>query len=85
MSYPSYILVLSTKGHTMCEDYPACGHDLNDCPEQSMEDFYGWSMDDFFEEEPLTPEQQAREDRSFERQAREEEIGEMYASMYAFD
>ena len=69
----------------MCEDYPACGHDLNDCPEQSMEDFYGWSMDDFFEEEPLTPEQQACEDRSFERQAREEEIGEMYASRYAFD
>jgi hypothetical protein len=26
----------------MCEDYPACGHDLNDCPEQSFEDDGDW-------------------------------------------
>lgn len=68
----------------MCEDYPACGHDLNGCP-TSMEDDYGWSLDDFFEEEALTPEEEAAERRSMERLAHEESIGEMYASQFAFD
>jgi hypothetical protein len=39
MSEVSVSLILSTKGQLMCEDYPCCGHDLNDCPEQSEEDF----------------------------------------------
>jgi hypothetical protein len=69
----------------MCEDYPACGHDLNDCPEQSMEDFYGWSLEDDWEEEPLTPEEQLASDRAQAQVAQEEAIGEMYASRYAFD
>lgn len=69
----------------MCEDYPACGHDLNDCPEQSMEDYYGWSLDDDWEEEPLTPEQQEAERRSFAQQARDEWLGEMYNARFCFD
>lgn len=69
---------------TMCEDYPACGHELNDCP-TSMEDDYGWELDDFFEEEALTPEEEARERRSQEQMSREEMVGEMYASQWAFD
>ena len=32
------MIILSTKGQLMCEDYPCCGHDLNDCPE--VEDYY---------------------------------------------
>jgi len=27
------MIILSTKGKLMCEDYPCCGHDQNDCPE----------------------------------------------------
>lgn len=53
-----------------------------------MEDMaadFGWSLDDFWEEEPLTPEEEAAQRRSDERQAREEMIGEMYASQFAFD
>ena len=38
-----------------------------------------------FEEEALTPEQLAEERRQDARQAREDEIGEMYASQFAFD
>ena len=46
---------------------------------------YGWELDDFFEEEALTPEELAEERRQEARQARENEIGEMYASQFAFD
>lgn len=68
----------------MCEDYPACGHDLNGCP-TSMEEDYGWSLDDFWEEEILTPEEQAASDRAQARLRQEEAIGELYASQFAFD
>jgi hypothetical protein len=53
-----------------------------------MEDMaadFGWDLDDFWEEEILTPEEQAASDRAQERLAHEEAIGEMYASRYAFD
>ena len=45
----------------------------------------GWSMDDFWEEEPLTPEEQLASDRAQARIREEEAIGELYASQYAFD
>lgn len=53
-----------------------------------MEDMavdFGWSLDDFFEEEALTPEEEAAQRRAEARLIREQEIGEMYASRYAFD
>ena len=68
-----------------CEDYPCCGHDQNDCPEQSMEQEYGWSLDDFWEEEPLTPEQEAAERRQLEADARAEMMWEMMNAQYCFD
>jgi hypothetical protein len=45
------------------------------------------SIEEFFSdfEEALTPEQLAEERRQEARQAREDEIGEMYASQFAFD
>jgi len=52
-----------------------------------MEDMaadYGWSMDDFFEEAP-TPEELEAEERSQRQMIRDEEIGEMYNSQFAFD
>ena len=52
---------------------------------EDMAEDFGWSLDDFWEEEPLTPEEEAAQRRSDERQAREEMIGEMYASQFAFD
>lgn len=53
--------------------------------EGDMAEDLGWSLDDFWEEEILSPEEQAESDRAQERLAREEAIGEMYASLYAFD
>ena len=53
--------------------------------EGDMAEDLGWSMDDFWEEEPLTPEEQAASDLAKARVAQEEAIGEMYASRYAFD
>lgn len=53
-----------------------------------MEDMamdFNWSLEDDWEVEPLTPEEEAAERRSMERQAREESIGELYASQFAFD
>ena len=52
-----------------------------------MAEDFGWSLDDFWddEEEVLTPEEAAAQRRAEARLAREEEIGEMYASRYAFD
>ena len=53
-----------------------------------MEDMamdFGWSLDDFWEEEPLTQEELDAERRSMEQAAREDMIGEMYASQFAFD
>lgn len=67
----------------MCEDYPACGHDLNDCPEQSMEDYYGWSLDDW--DEPLTPEEQAKADADYFKQQEQEAYAEFLMSPYCFD
>ena len=46
---------------------------------------FGWSLDDFWEEEPLTQEELDAERRSMEQAAREDMIGEMYASQFAFD
>ena len=48
------------------------------------------SVEDFFEDEdfwvqPLSAEELAEERRQEARQAREDEIGEMYAAQYAFD
>ena len=53
---------------------------------EDMAQDFGWSMDDFFEEEEvLTPEEQAAHARAQARLAHEEAIGEMYASQWAFD
>ncbi len=53
---------------------------------EDMAQDFGWSMDDFFwDEEPLTPEEQAIADRAQDEALRMEMIGEMYASRYAFD
>ena len=52
-----------------------------------MEDMaadYGWELDDF-SQEPLTPEELQAEERSQLQMIRDEELGEMYASQYAFD
>lgn len=52
---------------------------------EDMAEDYGWSLDDIWEEEILTPEEQAASDRAQARLAHEESIGEMYASQFAFD
>jgi hypothetical protein len=54
---------------------------------EDMAQDFGWTLDedDFFEEEVLTPEEQAASDRAQARLREEEAIGEMYASRYAFD
>lgn len=51
---------------------------------EDMAQDYGWSMDDFFEE-ALTPEELEAEERSQLQMIRDEEIGEMYTSQFAFD
>ena len=50
---------------------------------ESMEEFF--ADEEFWAEEPLTPEELAEERRQEARQARENEIGEMYAAQFAFD
>jgi len=53
-----------------------------------MEDMamdFGWSMDDFWEQVPLTPEEEEADRRSLEQAARDDMIGEMYAARYSFD
>lgn len=52
---------------------------------EDMAEDFGWSLDDFWEEEPLTPEEEAAERRSLEQQAREEMLGEMYNARFCFD
>lgn len=52
---------------------------------EDMAEDYGWDLDDFWEEEPLTPEEQLASDRAQAQVAYEEMIGEMYAAQYAFD
>jgi len=52
---------------------------------EDMAQDFGWSLDDFWEEEPLTPEEAAAEERSQRQMIHDEAIGEMYASRYAFD
>ena len=50
-----------------------------------MEDMavdFGWSLDDFWEEEPLTQEELDAERRSQEQEARDSMIGEMYAAQW---
>jgi hypothetical protein len=54
----------------MCEDYPCCGHDANDCP---------------WEEETLTPEEEAAEYRSFIRQQEQEAYAEFLDAPNCFD
>lgn len=52
-----------------------------------MEDMaadYGWELDDLFQDAP-TPEELEAEERSQRQMIRDEEIGEMYASQFAFD
>ena len=52
-----------------------------------MEDMaadYGWELDDLFQE-ASTPEELEAEERSQLQMIRDEEIGEMYASQFAFD
>jgi len=48
-----------------------------------VEEFF--ADDDFWDEEPLTPEEQAESDRAQARLVHEEAIGEMYAAQFAFD
>jgi hypothetical protein len=53
-----------------------------------MEDMamdFGWSMEDFWEQEPLTPEEEEADRRSLEQAARDDMVGEMYAARYSFD
>ena len=53
---------------------------------EDMAEDFGWDLDDdFWEEEILTPEEQAASDRAQARLAHEEAIGELYASQFAFD
>lgn len=53
---------------------------------EDMAQDFGWDLDDdFWEEEILTPEEQAASDRAQARLAHEEAIGELYASQFAFD
>jgi hypothetical protein len=52
-----------------------------------MEDMaadYGWELDDLFQE-GSTPEELEAEERSQLQMIRDEEIGEMYSSQFAFD
>jgi hypothetical protein len=52
---------------------------------EDMAQDFGWSMDDFWEEEELTPEELEAERRSLAQQARDEMIGEMYNARFCFD
>lgn len=58
----------------MCEDYPCCGHDQGDCPNL-----------DFWVEEELSPEEQAKADRAYYRQQEQEAYAEFLMSPYCFD
>jgi hypothetical protein len=52
-----------------------------------MAEDFGWTLDedDFFEEEILSPEEQAESELAQARIRAEEAMGELYASRYAFD
>ena len=50
-----------------------------------MDEYYEISNDFFFDEEPMTPEEEAAERRSQEQEARDSMMGEMYAAQYSFD
>ena len=53
---------------------------------EDMAQDFGWSLDDdFWEDEVLSPEEQAKSDLAQARLMEEQAIGEMYASRYAFD
>jgi hypothetical protein len=52
---------------------------------EDMAQDLGWSLDDFWDEEPLTPEELEAERRSLAQQARDEMIGEMYNARFCFD
>lgn len=53
---------------------------------EDMAEDYGWSLDDFWEEEEvLTPEEKAARARAEYRLIQEEAMGELYASQWAFD
>ncbi len=50
-----------------------------------MDEYYEISNDFFFDEEPMTPEEEAAERRSQEQEARDSMMGEMYNAQYSFD
>lgn len=50
-----------------------------------MEEELNWSLDDFWEEEPLTPEEAEASRRAEARVAHEEALGEIYNAQYCFD
>jgi hypothetical protein len=58
----------------MCEDYPCCGHDQGDCPDNF-----------FWDEEELSPEEQAKADKAYYRQQEQEAYAEFLMSPYCFD
>ena len=55
----------------MCEDYPCCGHDLNEC---------GW-----WDEDPLTAEEQEAADRAYYLQQEQEAYAEFLDAPNCFD
>ena len=53
--------------------------------EMTMEEMFGWSMDDFFEEEPETPEEAASRRRWEAQEIQNEMYAEMHMARYCFD
>lgn len=52
---------------------------------EDMSQDFGWDLEDDWEDEILTPEEQVASDRAQALLAYEQAMGEMYASQYAFD
>lgn len=52
---------------------------------EDMAEDFGWSLDDFWEDELLTPEEQAAQDRAWFRQQELEAYAELLESPYAHD
>lgn len=52
---------------------------------EDMAQDFGWSLDDFWDDEPLTPEELEAEARAEAAHAREAAVGELYASQFGFD
>jgi hypothetical protein len=51
---------------------------------EDMAEDFGWSMDDFWEEE-ISPEEQVAQDRAYYRQQEQEAYAEFLQSPYSFD